>query len=473
MLKRRLTMLLGLVAGQVGIGALVATLIVNDVTAAPAPPPASHAISVGPGFTDVSPHQLVRTSADILYTVAPTCDAYPNCPGNTLRVFRADQPGAPTSFTEQDAAHRPAGIGSAAIALDGADTIHAVWNDRTGTLRYRTFSTATNLWSGTTDLAATNWTDFGQGDEGVALALDSTGTPHALWSAKDGAGILHLWYANRATGWAAEQVDDVPLTGNRRALHPTVAFKPNDDLVIAWLEGTFNYTPDGVIRVRTRTSAAGWGATETIADTAMTTIDNGPSLLVTPDGTTHLTFLNAGTAADGASTTGDFIHYYYNTGARWVANHPGGGTQITHDPSLGPGPGGGVRIYGHGWQGGRIDGHGSDLDYFEGAGGGGAWGAWTLYAVGSYDSSVSTRWAQFFHPFPQTLDIAFWSDVYPSTLFVGADAVAGAPGPVPLPVSRSSVPPGAVRPSQLPAARRASTSAPGAPGPASLPPRRR
>jgi hypothetical protein len=416
--KLRLTVLMGLTLVQVAVGSLVATLAVSDMAAA-ASPPASHTIQVGPGFSDVSPHQLVRTSANILYALAPTCDSYPNCPANSLRVYRADQPGTPASFAEQDAAHRPAAVGSVAVALDASDTIHALWNDRSGNLDYATFSTATNTWSPATILAATNWTDFGQGDEGVALALDSSGTPHAVWSAKTPDGVLHLFYANRAANWAPQQIDDVLLTGNRHAMHPALAFRPDGTLLLAWLDGTFNYVPDGAIHTRARSAAGAWGTTQTIADPdgAMTTIDNGPSLLITPDGTAHLAFV--------AATPPDLVRYWYDPGTGWLGDQQPP-AQVTHDPSLGPDGSGGVYIYGHGTPAPTYQDHGDNLYSFHKPSGG-AWGTWTLYATGSFDSSVSTRWAQFFHPFPATLDIAYWADPYPNVLSVGSDIAAAAP----------------------------------------------
>src|SRR5690348_4604989 len=111
-MRQRLVLVFALLIGQLGIGifAFIATSG-GDARVAAA---GGHNIPVGPGFTDVSPHQLVRTSANVLYAVAPTCDSYPTCPSNTLRVYRADQPGTPISFTEQDAPHRPGGVGSAA-----------------------------------------------------------------------------------------------------------------------------------------------------------------------------------------------------------------------------------------------------------------------------------------------------------------------------------------------------------------------
>lgn len=394
----------------------------------------NRSVQVGAGFTDVSPHQIVRTTTDILYLIVPTCDSYPSCPGNTLRVYKANQSGVPSTFAEQDTGHRPSGIGSSAVAIDGNNLIHVAWNDRAGSLNYRTFNTSTNLWSTTTVVGSTGWTNFGQGNQGVALALDANGAPHIAYTAVVNS-IRRVNYANKTgASWSTPAtVDDAPFGSNQHAWSPTLAFYPNGNLLLSWYVGSFNYTPDGTIYFRTRSGQNGtWGTRQTIAgDTLMTAIDNGPSLLITSDGTAHVTFLNAGPATGGASTAGDYIHAYYNTGSGWVANHPGGGTQITHNPSLGPGPNGTVRIYGHGWQGGRLDGHGHDLHYFEGGVGG--WGAWTLYTAGGFDSSVSTRWSQFFHAFPGTLDIAYWADPYPNIAYVGVDVVGGAATPTATP----------------------------------------
>jgi len=371
-----------------------------------------HSIQVGPGFSDVSPHQVVRTSTNVLYALVPTCDSYPSCPGNTLKAYRAGQAGTPTSFSEQDAGHAPSGgIGVSATAIDGGDLIHVLWNVRSGSgsVRYATFSTATNAWGATATLETTNWTSFGQGDEGVALALDSSGTPHAAWTVQGSDG-LHIHYANRTGGTWSSPVgaDDVALATNHNAWHPTLAFTPAGDLFLAWLDGSTNYTADGTIHVRTR-HAGTFGASIQINDQAMTAIDNGPSLLVTSDGVQHLTFCNYNNE----------IRYWYNSGSGWRGDQQPA-TQQTHDPSLGPDGAGGVYIYGHGTPQGGLSGHGDNLYRFHKPPSG-TWGPWTLYATGSFDSSVSTRWAQFFHAFPATLDVVYWGDAYPNVLFAGVD----------------------------------------------------
>jgi hypothetical protein len=370
-------------------------------------------ILIGPGFSDVSPHQLVRTSGGMLYAVVPTCNGYPTCPGNVLVAYGANQNGTPTSFSALDTAHQPTGgIGSSAIAIDGADQIHVLWNDRSGNVRYAAFDTATNTWGAATTLGATNWTSFGQGNEGVALAVDASGAPHAAWNAAGVDGRLHIQYANRVTGvWSAPaQVDDVPLANNHHAWHPTLAFGPDGRLWLAWLDGSFNYIPDGFIHVRVRDTAGNWAASSAIDDGAMTTIDNGPSLLITGDGVAHITFLNVR----------DEIRYWYNLGAGWQGDRQPP-LQVTHDPSLGPDGQGGVYIYGHGTPHGSMDGHGDNLYRFQRSLASGSWSNWTVYVSGAFDSSVGVRWAQFFNYFPEKVDILYWSDAYPNILYLGAE----------------------------------------------------
>jgi hypothetical protein len=356
----------------------------------------------------------VRSSGNLLFAVVPTCNSYPSCPSNTLRVYRANQAGLPTGFAEQDAIHHPTGgIGTDAIAIDGLDVIHVVWLDRAGAghANYATFDTRTNLWGPTTMLQSTGWTTFGQGDEGVALALDSSGNPHAVWNAIASDGRLHIQYAtlNGGTWTAPVRVDDVTFANNHRTWHPTLGFTSAGELVLAWMDGSFNYTPDGTIRIRTRSSTGVWASSAAIPETVMTSIDNGPSLLITPDGVQHLVFVN----------TGNQIRYWYNAGAGWLGDQQPT-AQVTHDPSLGPDGQGGVFIYGHGTPVGGIDGHGNNLNSFHKPAGG-AWGAWTLYIAGSFDSSVGTRWSQFFNLFSSTVDILYWSDDYPNVLYAGVN----------------------------------------------------
>lgn len=381
------------------------------------PSPTNRQIPSGQGYTDVSPHQIVRTSANVIYTVTPTCADYPDCPNNAIRVHKGNQPGTPTAFLEVDAAHAPGGgVGQPAVAIDGTNKIHVIWNKRTGSMRYATFDTTTDLWSAAESLGTSGWTDFGQGEQGTALALDASGTPHAVWSTRTGINNrLRLKYARRlAGGWetpidVADVVDCNPASDYCNAWHPTLAFTPSGELLLAWLNGTYDYVPDGRIRIRKRTAAGTWQPSVALAADAMSGIDQGPSLIVGTDGVAHIAFCD----------TQNRIRYWYDAGAGWKGDKQPA-SQQTHNPSLGIDLTNTVYIYGHGTPQGGLGGHGNNMYYFAKPPGG-SWSAWTLYASGSIDSSASTRWSQFFHYHPENVDILYWGDSYPNYLFVGVN----------------------------------------------------
>ena len=381
------------------------------------PGPTNHQITVGQGFTDVSPHQIVRTTGNVIYTVAPTCASFPNCPNNVIRVFKGNQPGTPTAFIEVDAAHAPgSSVGAVSTAIDGSNQIHVVYNKKSGSAKYAIFDTNQDLWVWSETLGSTGWTDFTQGMEGTAIALDASGTPHVIFTTRTGTNnAMRLKYTeNAGGGWTtpidvADKVDCNPASAYCAAWHPTLAFTPSGDLLLAWLNGTDDYVPDGRIRIRTRTAAGTWQASVAINDTVMTGLDNGPSMIVTTDGVAHITFDN----------NANKIRYWYNAGAGWLGDKQPPG-QVTHDPSLGTDLLDTVYIYGHGTPQGGIGGHGENMYYFSKPAGG-SWGAWTLYASGSVDSSVSTRWSQFFHFHPENMDILYWFDAYPNVLIAGVN----------------------------------------------------
>jgi len=385
------------------------------------PAAASATIAIGPGYSDVGPHQLVRTSANVLYAIAPTCSQYPACPGGTLPAYMATNPGTPSGFVQVDAADAPQpqsandAIGSSAIAIDSNDLIWVAWTQRVnnGSAFITTFNTHSNTWGTPAQLEITNF-QFGQGDEGIALALDASGTPHVVWDFTDSTGVTHLHYAHGLSGGGFTtplQVDDYPLAAMHGVIHPAVAFAPDGSFVAAWLDGFGPYLPNGTIHVRTRDPAGNWGSSSEIPDVAMTTIDNGPSILITGDGVRHVAFVNGS----------DTIRYWYGPdGINWHGDQQPA-TQQSHDPSLGPDGAGGIYIYGHGTPEPNIYGTGVNLYRFHKSAGATSWSPFTLWVSGTYDCSVSTRWAQFFQSFPATTDALYWNPNggMASALFVG------------------------------------------------------
>jgi hypothetical protein len=385
-------------------------------------------ISVGAGYTDVSPKQVVRTSeagGGRLYVFAANCEAYPcDQTSQTLRAYRANVVGLPVSFTRPDAAHEPGGIAGWAVAIDGSDVVHVVWSERTSngattaSIKYRKYFTATDLWDTTTETIAATGTDgIGQGVQDVAVALDVNGIPHVVYL--KGMGTARRMYYNHRIGgtWASEtSVDNtVTYTGNQRAWHPNLVFDTNNGRVFTWERGSFNGDTDGTIFVRTRSDAGSWGSAVDLSTGnggARVIIDQSTSMVVSSDNRYHLVFI----------TTNDYWRYCYsdNLGVNWTFNNPGGGSYVSHNPSLGYN-GSTLRIFGHGVPVAPPDGYAGNVYAFSGNGGAGAWSSATLLATGQYDASVNTRWAQYFHSYPATTDIAYWDYNYPNNLFVGSE----------------------------------------------------
>ena len=392
----------------------------------------NYSVQVGAGYSDVSPKQLVRTTGNVLYTIAINCDSYPDFTATgltqTVRAHKANTTGVPSGFARKDSANEPAGAVTVAAAIDGSDQIHIVWVARSSVsnaryLRYAVFDTATDTWGSVTTVASDlDYDDIGQGDQACALALDADGVPHVVYLGTAGSGTLanrRVYYRNRIGGsWSsATQVDSgVSYTGNQKAWHPNLAFDPAGRLLVLWLRGTFNDTADGT--VYSRVYAGSWGSTVAVSSAggALTSIDQSTSILISAGGRYHTTFINAST-----THSQKYIRYRYSDdqGATWSANDPASGLQATHNPSLGW-TGSKLRIMGHGTP--DASNHGQNLYFFEGDGGAASWGTWTQFVAGTnFDSSVNARWSQFHHHYPATLDVAYWNDNYPNVLYAGTE----------------------------------------------------
>lgn len=391
-------------------------------------------VVVGDGYSDVSPKQLVRTSGNILYTVVPNCDTYPDFSASglsqTIRVHKANNVGVPTGFTRKDSSGEPDSVTGSAIALDSNDNIHVAWVARSSSslaryLVYSVFDTSTDTWgSFTTILSNLDFDDIGQGDQSLAIALDASDKAHIVFLSTNGSGTLanrRIYYTNNVSGsWAtATRLDsDVTYTGNQKAWHPNIAFDSSGNIIALWEKGDFNDGQNGVIYSKFYNGS--WGSSVQVSgggDNVLVGIDQSTSILVTPDGTIHTTYiLYSGTNSQ------KYIRYRYSTdsGATWSGNNPT--NQATHNPSL-AWTGTKVRIIAHGTPDGSN--HGENLYYFEGDGGSASWGSWTQFVTGTnYDSSVNTRWSQFNHHYPNTLDIIYWNDAYPNVLYAGTEIFA-------------------------------------------------
>ena len=166
-------------------------------------------------------------------------------------------------------------------------------------------------------------------------------------------------------------------------------------LYAAWLadDGTH-----GAIRVRAHRNSAWQPASAVDANVFRDqgySIDQGPNLLVTPDGKLHIVYIGTWELVPGSPTGTEYgrLHHKYSGdgGATWTANDPP--TRYTHSPALATDPQGNLYVFGHReyWKANRCA---NMLVNIQPAGG--AWGAWKILASGCYDSSVSAKWCSTF-----------------------------------------------------------------------------
>ena len=394
-------------------------------------------IYAGPGYSDVSPHQLVRNSRNVLYVAVPSCGLYPACPSNAIAMQTATTASVPLGFLEQDGAHRPTSssvdgalddIGSTALAIDGNDVIWVVYNTALRGTHATSFDTSTGRWGPDATIGSTSAGLTTQGREGVAVAIDGSNVPHAAFTFVGSDRAKHVAIATYAGGgWTAPvQVDDAPLGQRQGALHPTIAMTPDNRLLVAWLVGdeTAQYNnSDGTIHVRELTGSnyTSGPASVQIPDTnyqgnpgyAATTIDQGPSLMVTADRRAQVSYID----------TNDAIRFWYSNVSNyqvWNGDRQPA-FQQTHDPSLGPDGSGGLYIYGHGTPQKTKNGHGDNLYRMRLAPNADAWTPFAeIVADRNLDCSVSTRWSQFFDTNPSQVDFTYWNDHYPNQEYVGS-----------------------------------------------------
>ena len=387
-------------------------------------------VQVGDGYSDVSPKQLVRTKSNYLYTIAPNCDVYPDFSSNgltqSIRVHKSNGVGVPSGFTRKNSAGEPTAVTGSAAAIDSSDNIHIAWVARSSSslaryLRYSVFDTSTDTWGTHTTISSLlDFDDIGQGDQSVSIAIDASDKAHIVFLSTNGTGTLsdrRIYYTNNVSGsWSTPlRLDsDVTYTGNQKAWHPNIAFDSSGNIITLWEKGDFNDGQNGVIYSKFYNGS--WGSSVQASaggDNILVGIDQSTSLLVTPNGTIHTTYM-----LYSATNSQKYIRYRYSTdsGSTWSGNNPT--NQATHNPSLGW-TGSKVRILGHGTPDGSN--HGENLYYFEGDGGSASWGSWTQFVTGTnYDSSVNTRWSQFNHNYPSTFDIIYWDDAYPNVLYAGS-----------------------------------------------------
>ena len=367
----------------------------------------------------MTPHQIVRTNSDHLYIFTTQQSS------KLIRVYRTSNIGMPNAASDFNAPVQlteTSNLLSIDAVYDGNNIIHTLINTQSGQIKDYPFNITTNTFN-TPITLATNGGTVGSGlyvgTGGVSGMVDLTGNLHIVYWTNTN-HILHQSYtyngsANTLT--PACSLLQVDTTGS--ANHPVIAVSPLDNSVtVAWVSQSDNPTR---IRARTLSSDGIWGTVESVSTAPVWTstdnginIDQGPSLIIDPAGTRHLTYIQSFDAA-----IGDYgrIHYVTNTGSGWVDQTV---NAMSHDPALAINSAGQIYIIGHGhpwnsrWTSACLS--VDDICTIR-KNSNGTWENPTLFAphgTHSFDSSPSVKGSAVGFNRPETIEFIFFSTPYES-----------------------------------------------------------
>ncbi len=368
---------------------------------------------VGLGFSDVIPHQIVRTVADRVYIFGGKAHYSTALVGYWTTA--AGLPTATSSFNGTTTLNEATSIMSVDAVYDGGTIIHVLVNTIGGEVIDHPFNTTTNTFRAAIPLASdggTINTDY-MGTSGLSGMVDLSGQLHVSYWAVTPAPDNHVMhqvytYDSQANTLAmvgtATQVDT-----NGAATHPALAVSPVDNSVtIAWVSDV--NTPTGDILARTRSAAGVWGAVETVSTTDVWTsnggginIDQGPSLVIGLNGKKFISYIE-----DFDPIEYGRIHLATYDGT-WTDSVNGiaiagsdpelvvDGSTYTHDPALAINDGGQLFIIGHGPSNNL---HNTNRNmYTIRRNANGSWAVPVLFKLANttlnetFDSSASVRWS--------------------------------------------------------------------------------
>lgn len=329
-------------AGNTTTSSPVNVTVSNSVvitTPTPFPAAGTQGLLVSSGVVEASARQVVRTSANVVYVIVADDNACQGSGGSgSIHISKGigSQPGnpyAPTSFAEQDAAHRPIAPGttdctySAASTvqspdsrLDSTDTIHITYIEgQTGNLYYQTYSTTTDTWGPRVVIAngakvgdGSGWPRSGQ----VSLTLDANNVPHIVYASSGTSNTLR--YINRIGGsWSTP----ITVASGTDIMHPSMVTSLDGSIHLAWLNNSI--APHAEVYYSHYSSGA-WSPQELVSAGDANVLANNNSDQI-PNITTDTNNRPIVLFMDGVPMGNDYVRMRYRaaTGV-WTDNTPSG-----------------------------------------------------------------------------------------------------------------------------------------------------
>jgi hypothetical protein len=392
----------------VALSAALLLVQVADVSAADPLGTPSRLVRVGPGVSESSQRQVVRTRERFVYIASVDDDGYSGGAAADLHMYRATSAGVPTAFASADAAHdphvtQPLDLSGGDARIDAAGIIHLTYvianlgNDDAGgyaanSLRvmYQTFDTATDTWGSAE--AVSELPAEGDGLRGKvvsALALDPSGKPLVVTASSSG---VSAWSPAASGGWSRTAISDP------RALHPSLAIDTSGRAHLAWLSSPSDKPS---IRYASRAPSGDWSAPEIVADADVLsndTNDQSPSLAFDASARPIALWLDANDDIRIGIRDADGV---------WRPDDPS--PTFTHTPGLYLRGNDRVVFLGH-----DADGHPAYLSHAAGAP---DWSTVGVFAPPAdedgyyaYDGSASVRFDPLFDPDCRIVDVAFFAE---------------------------------------------------------------
>jgi hypothetical protein len=365
--------------------------------------------SIGPGWADVIPHQIIRTAEDRLYFFGSKGDSSPVL--ITYWTAASGMPDSGADFSGSLQINNGANILSTTTVYDGSHIIHVLTNGLDGKIIDRPFDTSSNEYKAAMILATGGATVSGAyvGTSGVTGMMDKSSVLHlAYWS--NGNHIVYLAYSYDVSQDALTKIDGPTQLDTRgSANHPSLAVSPLDgSITVAWVSQA-----GSPARILTRTKMSGiWGSIATASSAPVWTsansgvnIDQGPSLVIGLDGVKHLSYIEDWRVT--APNDYGRIHYVTDTGSGWVDQYIG---SYSHDPALAITSVGQIYILGHGYPLNTTCTSLEDLCVYT-RNSNGSWAApqvlLTHQGTQSFDSSVSVKWSVIGFNRPDIIEFTF------------------------------------------------------------------
>jgi hypothetical protein len=352
---------------------------------------------VGPGATESSQRQVVRTQDDVVYIASVEDDGWGGGAFADLHMYRATTAGVPNAFASVDEANdprvkNPLTLSGGDARIDAQGTIHLTYSVVDGdtlTVRYQTFDTRAGKWGAAEDIVTLpSGRDGKRGFVVSGLAIDAKGAPLIVTASSSG---VSGWSRAAAGKWSREPIDGA------YGLHPSLAFDASGRALLAWASSPY---ANPSIRYAARSADGTWSRPEIVASADVLTndtADQSPSLAYGSDGRPAVLWLDANDLAR-VSVRG--------AQGGWTSDDPP--STFTHTPGLYARGDDRFVFLGH-----DVNVHPAYLSSDPTAG----WSSVLAFAPPAnlagryaYDGSASARFDPLFDPDCRTIDVVFFDE---------------------------------------------------------------